>query len=276
MAPKDKTPLPYEILPPVETPIWRYLSLAKLLAMLRTKSVFLCRADLFDDAFEGSFTEGSLRDYEGEWGVRYPDNHATMTRWIPCQSFVSCWHASEHESAALWKIYAGAEGALAIRSTIGALQVAFPSTSEFRDDLIVSQDIRRIQYIDYRTAHPYLNDPAGPLCYKRQAYSFEREIRVIRQELPSGPSPRAGQPNGRAIQMGPPPKETGREIAVNLEHLIEAIYIAPNSPDWLLPAVRETIKAFGFHGIDCRQSSLDELPEFGRMGAAVYRPSADD
>jgi len=267
MVSKEKAPLPYEVLPPVETPVWRYLSLAKLLALLRTRSVFLCRADIFDDVFEGSFTQGSLRDHADEWGMEYPDNLVTMAQWIPCRSFVSCWHASEVESAALWKIYTGGEGSLAIRSTIGALQEAFPSTLEYKGDLLVIQDVRRIQYIDYRTAHPYLNDLAGPLCYKRQAFSFEQEIRVIRQELPTIPHPREGQPNGRAVLMEPPPAVTGREIAVNVERLIEAVYIAPSSPGWLLPTVRETIKAFGFHRMDCLQSSLDELPEFGRLGA---------
>ena len=267
MTPKDKAPPPYELLPLAETPVWRYLSLAKLLALLTSRSVFLCRADRFADAFEGSFTEGSLRDHADEWGTEYPDNLVTLARWIPCRSFVSCWHASEVESAALWKVYAGEEGAIAIKSTIGALQRAFPSMLESNGDLIVSQDVRRVQYIDYRTAHPHLNDLAGPLCYKRQAFSFEQEIRVIRQELPTGPSPRAGQPNGRAILMGPPPEDAGREIVVNVEQLVEAVYIAPSSPAWLLPTVSQTIKALGFSGMNCRQSSLDELPEFGRIGA---------
>jgi len=255
----------YERLPPPETPVWRYMSLAKLLALLTTRSVFLCRADLLGDAFEGSFTEGSLRDHAGKWGSDFPDDLVTMVQWIPCRSFVSCWHASEVESAALWKIYADVEGGVAIRSTIGALQEAFPSTLESNADLLVSQDIRRIQYIDYRTAHPHLNDIAGPLCYKRHAFSFEQEIRVIRQELPTVPRPREGQPDGRAIMMGPPPEEIGRAVTVNVEKLIEEVYLAPSSPGWLLPTVQKTIRELGFHAIDCRQSSLDELLEFGRM-----------
>lgn len=171
--PKDKTPVPYEMLPPAETPAWRYLSLAKFLSFFINRSVFLCRADLFDDVFEGSFTEGSLRGHADEWGAEFPDNLMAMVRWIPCRSFVSCWHASEVESAALWKLYAGGEGSLAIKSTIGALQRAFPSTLETRGDLIINQDVRRVQYIDYRTAHLHLNDLAGPLSYERQAFSFE-------------------------------------------------------------------------------------------------------
>lgn len=267
MVQKTKSTLPYEILPPLETPVWRYMSLAKFLAMLRTKTVFLCRADFFSDTFEGSFTKGSLHDHANEWGTEYPENLITMAQWIPCRSFVSCWHASKIESVALWKIYAGSEGALSIKSTIGALLTAFPSILDSKDDLIINQDIRSVQYIDYRTTHPHLNDLAGPLCYKRRAFSYEQEIRVIRQEIPTAPKPREGQPNGRAILMGSPPDNKGLEVAVNLEDLIEAVYLAPSSPPWLLPTIKETINAFGYSDMICCQSSLDELPEFGRFDA---------
>lgn len=265
MAHGDKEPRPYEVLPGPETAVWRYLSLAKLLALFRANALFFCRADLLADTFEGTFTEGSLREHAKEWGTEYPEDLVRMARWVPCRSFVNCWHASDGESAALWRIYAASEGAVAIRSTIGALQKVFPETLESQENLIVSQDIRCVQYIDYRTAHPYLNDLTGPLCYKRRAFTFEEEVRLIRQELPTGPS--KDRPSGKAILMGPPPKETGREVSADLDILIGAIYLAPSSPAWMLPVIRETMKRFGLGGKDCRQSSLDELPEIGRLGA---------
>jgi hypothetical protein len=62
---------PYEILPPAETPVWRYMTLAQLLSLLHTQALFLCRSDLFDDQFEGSFTEGSLRDMRKSGGATF-------------------------------------------------------------------------------------------------------------------------------------------------------------------------------------------------------------
>jgi hypothetical protein len=62
--PESKQPLPYEVLPPQETPVWRYMSLAKLLALFSSRALFLSRADLFEDHFEGAFSEGSLREHE--------------------------------------------------------------------------------------------------------------------------------------------------------------------------------------------------------------------
>lgn len=263
MAPKQNNQHAYEKLPHGRATVWRYLSLPKFISLLRTKSIFLCRADQFEDAFEGSFTEGSLKKESEEWGTEFPASLIKTAQWIPCRSFVSCWHASPVESAALWRIYGGTDGALAIRTTISALQQAFPSIEKHDHETITTQDIRRVQYIDYRTTHPYLNDLAGPLCYKRKAFSYEQEIRVIRQLLPTRAKPRIGQPDGRAIIMGPPPLEIGIEAPINVEELIKAVYIAPSSPKWLLPTVRATIDAFGFHNMKCRQSSLDDLPEYG-------------
>lgn len=262
--PNSKEPLKYEILPPPDTPVWRYISLAKLLAMLRARALFLTRADLFDDHFEGAFSEGSLRDFERDWGSEYPENLVEFTRWIPCRSFVSCWCASDVESVALWQVYARSEGALAVRSTVGALQSLFPEVATREGDTLVNQAVRSVQYVDYRTEHPFLNDFMGPLCYKRRAFSYEQEVRVIRQELPSVPRPSSDRPEGRAIQMGPPPGQRGVNAPVDLATLIEAVYLAPSSPAWLLDVVGETMRRFDLGEVTCRQSSLDELPEFGR------------
>jgi hypothetical protein len=261
--PESKEPQKYEILPPADTFVWRYMSLAKLLALFRSRALYLSRADQFDDPFEGSFSEGSLRDQEKDWGLASPESLVTMTQWLPYRSFVSCWHASNDESMALWRIYAGSEGALAIRSRVGVLQTIFPEITEPTGDMILNQAVRSVQYIDYRTEHPHLNDVMGPLCYKRRAFAYEQEIRVIRQEIPTGPA--KDRPGGRAIQLGPPPEQKGIQIPIDLMTLIESIWLAPLSPPWLVDVVTETMRRFDLGDIPCRQSSLDELPDFGRL-----------
>jgi hypothetical protein len=155
-------------------------------------------------------------------------------------------------------MYAHSDGGVAIRSTVAALQDAFGKIDDRQSDLIISQAVRRVVYIDYRTEHPDINDLAGPLCYKRKAFTFEQEIRVIRQELPTGPA--SDRPEGRAILIGPAPQESGREIPVNIDALIDAVHLAPSSPAWMFPAIQETLHRFHLRA-KCEQSSLDELPE---------------
>jgi len=212
-----------------------------------------------EDPFEGSFTEGSIRAHQEEWDTSFPDDLVTLARWVPCQSYVSCWHISDVESAALWRVYGDAEGSLAIRSTVGALKTVFPEKLDVADNAIISQDIRKVLYIDYTSDHPHLNDLAGPLCYKRHAFAYEQELRLIRQELPTGPA--SGRANGRAIQLGPPPPDKGRVIRVEPDTLLKAIYLAPSSPEWIRSLLQKVLARFGLGGLPCRQSGLDDLPE---------------
>ena len=255
----------YEILPPPETTVWRYVSLAKFLALCGSRSLFLCRADLLSDTFEGSFSNASLQNHANDWGSTFPANLVKLMQWIPCRSFVNCWHVSNAESAALWKIYSGSESSVAVQSTIGTLQKLFPELMTKDGNTIVYQSIRRVQYIDYRAEAPHINDLMGPLCYKRQAFRHEQEIRLIRQELPTGP---AKDREGSCVQVGPPPKNQGIEVPVDLTELIDAVYLVPSSPKWFLNVVQEVMRKFDLDDIPCRQSTLDELPDYGRFTLA--------
>lgn len=265
MRQEDQTQRPYEVLPSPETAIWRYLSLPKLLSLLQTEALFLCRADLLNDAFEGSFSHGSLEDFHVASGDEFPGDLVGLIRWAPTRSFVSCWHVAVEESAALWRIYGPSEGSVAIRTTVGALQSAFPETTETVSGRLINQGIRRVQYIDYRTEHPYLNDLMGPLCFKRRAFAFEDELRVIRQEFPTTAA--KDRPDGRAVLMGPPPTERGLKIRVDLGSLLDAVHVAPTSPPWLVEALNDTIRRSGLQLESCCQSTLDELPDFPRWEA---------
>lgn len=267
MSTKTSTRKPYEKLPRNSSSVWRYMDLAKFLSLAHSKSIYFCRADLFDDPFEGSFTHGSLEEHLKECGTDYPSNLIRFSSWIPCFSYISCWHASNFESAALWKIYGGVNSSIAIKSNIGRLKKLFPKILKTEQNDIISRDIVRVQYIDYKTQHPYLNDLAGPLCYKRQAYSYENEIRIVQQILPTCPQPRPDQPDGRAIKISEPPGHPGISLAIDLNELIECVYVAPTSPSWLLTAIKSTLGAFGLEQIPCRQSTLDELPQYGHHNA---------
>lgn len=251
----------YEELPPGDTPVWRYMSLAKLVALISSRSLFLCRADLLDDPFEGSFSEASVQQHRQKWGDA--ERTVLLSRWIPCWSFVSCWHASDHESMGLWKIYAESEGSVAVQSTINRLRRAFPKVLEPGEDRIIHQDVNKVVYTDYESDYPDINLLGAPLCYKRLAFEYEREIRVIRQEIPSGPS--EDRSGGRAIKFNCLPTEPGREIDVDIEDFIKAVYVAPTDPAWVRRSVVAAMSLFGFGDIPVKQSSLGNQPEISRL-----------
>src|SRR4051812_7837561 len=79
--------------------LWRYIDLARLVALLATDRLTLVRLDLYSDEFEGSVTRGV---YEA-WKVN-PDNAATMATMgteFKRDTYVSSWHANNKESEAM-------------------------------------------------------------------------------------------------------------------------------------------------------------------------------
>ena len=88
------------------TQLWRYIGLAKFLRILSEKKLYLCRADLLGDRFEGSVPR---RDFH-----RMNDAYAALALSGPTMkekrlavihsSYVNCWRHGE-ESEAMWRLY---------------------------------------------------------------------------------------------------------------------------------------------------------------------------
>lgn len=107
--------------PPDDTVIWRYMNLDKLLAMLCDRSLFMCRLDKFRDPWEGVWPKpvvdevrSHMDESQTEWFLTFLEEKMKNVY------YVNCWHAGEHESAALWDSYAGHAG-LAVKSSVGRL-----------------------------------------------------------------------------------------------------------------------------------------------------------
>ena len=90
---------------PQDTPLWRFIDLAKLLAMLDASSLFLVRADLLGDEHEGASSHVDaevLKQAFSKIGVpeeshRHADIRQTLRSW----TFISCWFASRSESKSM-------------------------------------------------------------------------------------------------------------------------------------------------------------------------------
>lgn len=108
-----------------------------------------------------------------------------------------------------------------------------------------------MEYLDYDTESFEINNVNLPYIHKRKSFEYENELRAIVVEYPSELKPEFfDQINKRGIN-----------VEVNLDILIEKIYIAPTSPGWFRELVKSiTIK----YGIDkpIVDSKLDERPAF--------------
>ncbi len=164
-------------------------------------------------------------------------------------AYVNCWHMSEHESTAMWKVYSG-EG-LAIQSTYRGLQASF--SAERERDIYIGE----VVYID-PVGDEIPGFRGGAPLYKRKAFDWEREIRAVLIDVPKsdedgGLHPRTDPPRGISVQ-------------VNLKTLIQAVYVAPNRPAWFSTLVGNMLKTFGLGDKPVHPSSLDTTPVYFQKG----------
>lgn len=105
---------------------WRYLTLAKLLDVLRTRSIFLCRLDFFQDSHEGSMPRLLLEARERQFKEMElpPDTKAQFEgvgKRTRSATYVNCWNLSDYESEALWRLYTVDSDGIAIRARYWSL-----------------------------------------------------------------------------------------------------------------------------------------------------------
>ena len=155
--------------PSDDTVVWRYLDLERLLALLCTKKLHLCRLDLLRDPWEGAWPK--FLQIESGDNPKFAPMPWTEEYWehYKLTFFVNCWHSSEHESAALWEIY-GLKAGLALRSNIGRLKRGITSNEQFF--------IGTVKYVDYSTYALPTNNLLLPAFLKRKSFDHEKEIRV--------------------------------------------------------------------------------------------------
>lgn len=133
-------------------------------------------------------------------------------------SFLSCWFEGSYESIAMWRLYASGKDAkgVAIKTTIGRLKKAIGCYVE----------IGRVDYIDYSREWPNANEA---LWRKRLSFDYEHEVRV------------------RIITEGglsPTPLEY-MMLPVNLDEMIESVFVSPMAESWFKDVVVDVLKKYG-------------------------------
>jgi hypothetical protein len=226
--------------------------------MLTKRGLFFPRLDCLGDPFEGSFPKLNLQDdtIPVDPSILDPAGfRKSMKGMRQCFKFLrawiyaSCWHMSEYESAAMWKLYARTEEAICIRSTFSKLQQTLPDRA----------NIGAVNYIDYNqdligTGHLF-----SPFVRKRLSFEHEREIRVLIQNQNWWKSWYVKQGVWPPTTEVPPPIEGGVWQDVDLGKLIDKVYIAPTAPNWFKETVEQTIQKFDFK-FPVEQSGLDDSP----------------
>jgi len=235
-------PRPYKI-PESQSVLWRFMDFTKFVSLISSKELFFTRADHFEDPFEGA--KGLKKDKK-KWDKQYlsffesaiknpPPGHdfnkterevkieskkllSQLDSIGPSQresTFINCWHINELESEAMWKLYvSNLNEGIAIKSTYSKLY------RSLKKDPAIS--IGQVNYIDFNGSFTGVNES---FWYKRKSFEHEKEVRAVIHERNAD-------------------NEFGLSIPVDLNILIEKIYVSPTSQKWFRELIESVMKKY--------------------------------
>jgi hypothetical protein len=140
---------------------------------------------------------------------------------------------------ALWQLYGGASSSIAITTTIDKLVDAGLG---WQNEEHVH--IQKVKYIDhFRDPNMSIGCPADLLQFKHDAYSFEKEIRII-------------VPRARAYENNP---ESLKLPLGDLNDFIRSVVVAPEASESFFNVVKDVTKKYGVTS-PVKRSKLTHLP----------------
>lgn len=232
----------------IDVPIWRYISYEKLESLLSTSALYFSRADLLGDNHEGSVPEKTIQHrpvfYEGATKRFIEKGLAEMAEvWRKC-TYVSCWHMSENESVAMWKLYLPEGGGVAIKTTISCLKESISDTErEFC--------LNPISYVDFEKDYASEWNAFAPFFIKRDLFKYEAEFRILTDTLAD-----IGM-----VQSGQKVPEAGLLISVDIKRLLKKIVISPSASEDKAKMVKNLLSKYGLNEI-LQVSKVGHKPTF--------------
>lgn len=187
---------------------------------------------------------------------------------------INCWSIVEFDCYAMWKLYAELEYGIAVTTTysklknaidnfdrpcvinrviyrspqeqtidthesFNELQMAYnniqPYLNYFNDpqEYVQSPESQKIEQLSVDFSNKALNFYTSLIFSKRKAFEYENELRI------------ATMITLKDFWLNNNQKLNGLKFPINLNYLIDNIYISPNAPDWLRNTIKKILHQFG-------------------------------
>jgi hypothetical protein len=188
--------------------------------------LYLCRADKFEDQFEGSFTQSIRHAIEKS----YADNKIDATYDVFKDNlrksiYVNCWHKSPNDSMAMWKLYGASNFAVAVTTTVQKLEKVVNAANI--DGYIT---MKKVQYVKHwNDPNLRINPYSNVFAYKITAYDYEKEVRIIVD--------RFGENHIN--------DKSGLIISAPAKDLVRSIVVSPEAPDWYRKMIERISNDYG-------------------------------
>ena len=256
------------------TKIWQYMDLSEFIHLLYSKSLYFCNTRKFGDPFEGSLPEFNNIDRQKEYPIskdllqnkkkfQKTMKSKTITNWSyqgwKNRVLVNCWHMNNSESAAMWNSYSYRNSGIALQSTFQRLK---DSIKFCKEEIIIGE----VQYLNYR--NEWLKESLGWDIFltKKRPYEYERELRALnivydndlddkelfndsflkkyRINLPKGQKTTAKKMLSMHNEKVLPIYIPGKHIKIDLDTLIENIYVSPYVDDYFIEVIKSLIEKY--------------------------------
>lgn len=219
--------------------LWRYMSLDKFINMISTQKLFFSRLDKYPDQLEGTMPIKNKAKIAADIkelpftsdseAIQFSEREEKIVNSYRGFTLANCWSKNDAESLALWKIYLdGAKYGIAIQTNYDKLK---KSVSTQTNDILFGE-------VEYVNELDSIQQQTISLR-KIPPYTFENEVRAVIFNQYTEEGPRKGFPKYKY----------GLSVDIDIEKLIEKIYMPPLSPKWFEETVSDVIKKYGYEFI---------------------------
>lgn len=208
-----------------KTKIWRYMDLARFASLLTSRSLYFACPTELGDPYEGLLPKShaeamskllqdfvdpilALRKQGAAQGIstsaldnalgNLPKKMGSVEKQVVGRFGINCWHESEHESDAMWKLYSASGLGIAVESTVEQLRASIGDGKDLR--------IGRVRYADFDRDRIEKGHKLYHLFMKRKCFEHEKEVRAM-------------------IVL--PEQGKGASVACDLEMLVTSVHVSP-------------------------------------------------
>jgi hypothetical protein len=167
------------------------------------------------------------------------------SEWHKQHAYVNCWHASDYESAAMWKLYGQSDNSVAIETDYLTL------AAEASDYVYLGL----VTYIDYQTESFPPNNGYYRYFHKRKSFEYEKEVRLFQERIPIEVDSEGRKAYFPDVDNHLP----GVKIEIDLTRLVKKVHVSPTAPAWFKNLVEKTTSQFNF-SFEITQSNLYSDP----------------
>ena len=224
------------------------MPLIQLLDFLQTKELRFTKADAFEDIQEGYIgLDAMLMALPQDASEKLHIETKEAIENLNNECFASCWHLSSSESLAMWKIYGIHNFSVALVSDVQRVMSVSDVYCQTEPVSCVMGEVIYDNYIKDGEANvnavglsSQYPQSVLTLFMKANAYSYEREWRLVIHKSKA-------DEKALAVNVG------------NLEKFIDAIYVSPEAPDWMVVSIKRLLsEQFKLPNIKVSRSPLSK------------------